>query len=139
VVHIEHGIGQFRGLVKMAMDNVMRSTCSGIRPGRPLYVPGAIRLTGSRVTWAQATRLPRCIAWQPMGASQRRARKAVAEIAGDLLELYAARRGGQGPRIQPDAAWQHELEASFPMSKPRQLSPSRRSSKTWNSRGPWIA
>ena len=45
---------------------------------------------------------------------KQRARRAVAEIADDLLELYAAREVVQGHAFSPDAAWQHELEASFP-------------------------
>ena len=45
---------------------------------------------------------------------KRRAKRAVAEIADDLLELYAAREVVQGHAFSPDAAWQHELEASFP-------------------------
>ena len=38
----------------------------------------------------------------------------MAEIADDLLELYAAREVVQGHAFSPDAAWQSELEASFP-------------------------
>ncbi|HEX9076614.1 MAG TPA: transcription-repair coupling factor, partial [Anaerolineae bacterium] len=43
-----------------------------------------------------------------------RTRKAVEDIADELLELYAAREVVTGHAFPPDNSWQHELEASFP-------------------------
>ncbi|HEY8173081.1 MAG TPA: transcription-repair coupling factor, partial [Dehalococcoidia bacterium] len=43
-----------------------------------------------------------------------RVRRAVQQLAGDLLQLYAAREVAQGHAFPPDSAWQAELEASFP-------------------------
>ena len=75
-----------------------------------------IRPTGWRATSVRGRRLPSLhrlgtTEWEQV---KQRARRAVAEIAGDLLELYAAREVVQGHAFSPDAAWQHELEASFP-------------------------
>ena len=51
-----------------------------------------------------------------------RVRRAVAELAKDLLELYASREVAEGHPFPPDTAWQTELEASFPyVETPDQL------------------
>jgi transcription-repair coupling factor (superfamily II helicase) len=43
-----------------------------------------------------------------------RVRKAVSDLAEELLELYAARAAAEGHAFPPDTPWQQELEASFP-------------------------
>jgi transcription-repair coupling factor (superfamily II helicase) len=116
VVHMEHGIGQFRGLVKMAFDGVEREYLQvDYAQSDRLYVPVH-----------QADRLARYVgmsegvpALHRLGTSdwetlKARTRKAVAEIADELLALYAARAVVQGHAFSPDAPWQAELEASFP-------------------------
>jgi transcription-repair coupling factor (superfamily II helicase) len=116
VVHIEHGIGQFQGLVKMTLDGVEREYLQvEYAQGDRLYVPVH-----------QADRLARYVGvgdvppvlhrlgtadWELVKA---RAKRAVDEIAQELLELYAAREVVQGHAFSPDAPWQAELEASFP-------------------------
>jgi transcription-repair coupling factor (superfamily II helicase) len=52
-----------------------------------------------------------------------RARKAVREIAAELIKLYAARQATQGYAFGPDSPWQRELEDAFPFAEtPDQLS-----------------
>ena len=48
--------------------------------------------------------------WQKTKA---KARKAVREIAGELVRLYAARQAAKGHAFSPDTPWQAELEQSF--------------------------
>jgi transcription-repair coupling factor (superfamily II helicase) len=116
VVHIEHGIGQFQGLVRMSLDGMEREYLQvDYAQGDRLYLPVH-----------QADRLARYVgvgdsgpALHRLGTSdweqvKARARRAVAEIADDLLELYAAREVVHGHAFSPDVAWQAELEASFP-------------------------
>ena len=115
VVHIEHGIGQFHGLIKMPVDGVEREYLQvEYAQGDQLYVPvhQADRLAA---TSARARR-PRAApaGHHRVGAGQAARPRAVAEIADELLELYAAREVVQGHAFSPDAPWQHELEASFP-------------------------
>ena len=51
-----------------------------------------------------------------------RARKAVREIAGELIKLYAARQATQGYAFGPDTPWQREMEDAFPFTEtPDQL------------------
>jgi transcription-repair coupling factor (superfamily II helicase) len=116
VVHIEHGIGRFKGLVKMALDGAEREYLQvEYDQGDQLYVPvhQADRLARYVGPGEGAPALHRLgtLEWEHVKA---RARKAVAEIADELLELYAAREVVQGHAFSPDAAWQHDLEASFP-------------------------
>jgi len=116
VVHIEHGIGRFKGLVKMAMDGGEREYLQvEYDQGDQLYVPvhQADRLARYVGPGEGPPALHRLgtLEWEQVKA---RAKKAVAEIADELLELYAAREVVRGHAFSPDVAWQHELEASFP-------------------------
>ena len=52
--------------------------------------------------------------WQK---SKARARKAVREIAAELIKLYAARQATKGHAYGPDTVWDQELEASFPYTE----------------------
>ena len=57
--------------------------------------------------------------WQKAKA---RARKAVREIAAELIQLYAARQHSRGHAFGPDTPWQRELEDAFPyVETPDQL------------------
>ncbi|RME40901.1 MAG: transcription-repair coupling factor, partial [Caldilineae bacterium] len=116
VVHIEHGIGVFQGLVKLALDGVEREYLEvHYSQGDKLYVP-----------IHQADRLSRYIGADDtppvlhrLGTSdwskiKKRARAAVADIAAELLRLYAERQIVPGRAFGPDTDWQRELEAAFP-------------------------
>src|SRR5690606_31505890 len=46
-----------------------------------------------------------------------RARKAVKEIAAELVQLYAARQAAPGHAFSPDTPWQRELEDAFPFTE----------------------
>ena len=76
--------------------------------------------------------------WEQVKA---RASKAVAEIADELLELYAAREVVAGPRLQPRHRLAARAGGQLPLRRDRRpaASPSRRSSTTWSSRGRWTA
>ena len=49
--------------------------------------------------------------------TKRKARKAVREIAGELVQLYAARQAAPGHAFAPDSPWQRELEDAFPFTE----------------------
>ena len=116
VVHIEHGIGRFKGLLKMSLDGTEREYLQvEYAQGDQLYVPvhqadRLARFVGPGEGSPSLHRLG-TLEWEQVKA---RAKKAVAEIAIDLLDLYASREVVQGHAFSPDAPWQHELEASFP-------------------------
>jgi transcription-repair coupling factor (superfamily II helicase) len=116
VVHVEHGIGLFQGLVKMGLNGGEREyLLVEYAAGDKLYVPvyQADRLSRYAGVSDHAPRINRLgtAEWEQVKA---KAKKAVAEIADDLLLLYATREVVGGHAFSPDTLWQAELEASFP-------------------------
>jgi len=116
VVHIEHGIGKFEGLTRMALGGIEREylLVSYAREDK-LYVPvhqadRLSRYVGSGDITPAVTRLGTAD-WQLV---KERAKRAVAEIADDLLKLYAERELIAGHTYSPDSPWQAEMEAAFP-------------------------
>jgi transcription-repair coupling factor (superfamily II helicase) len=116
VVHVEHGIGLFRGLVKMGIDGSEREyLLVEYAAGDKLYVPvyqadRLSRYVGVSDHLPQINRLGTA-EWEQVKA---RTQRAVEEIAGELLALYAAREVVEGHAFGTDTLWQAELEASFP-------------------------
>ncbi len=116
VVHVEHGIGLFTGLVKMGLNGGEREyLLVEYAANDKLYVPvyQADRLSRYVGVSDYEPRINRLgtAEWQQVKA---KAKKAVEEIAGDLLALYATREVVQGHAFSADTLWQAELEASFP-------------------------
>jgi transcription-repair coupling factor (superfamily II helicase) len=116
VVHLEHGIGTYDGLVTLKLDGVAREylQVSYARSDK-LYVPvhqadRLSRYVGAGEKTPMITRLGTAD-WQTV---KERAKRAVADIADDLLKLYAEREMVTGHVYSPDNPWQEEMEASFP-------------------------
>jgi transcription-repair coupling factor (superfamily II helicase) len=122
VVHIEHGIAKFAGLVRKQVGG------DGAGPdfereylelhyadGDRLFVPTeqvdrVSRYVGPGDHRPSLTRLGS----QEWPRAKARVRRAVQELARELLQLYAKREVASGHAFSPDTAWQTELEASFP-------------------------
>ena len=118
VVHMEHGIGVYEGLIRLELGGVEREYLQvNYARGDKLYVPvhQADRL--SRYVGAGDAGIPPAVTrlgtadWQTVKA---RAKKAVEDIAEDLLILYAEREVVPGYAYSPDSPWQEEMEAAFP-------------------------
>jgi transcription-repair coupling factor (superfamily II helicase) len=116
VVHLEHGIGQFEGLVKLEVGGILREYLQvSYARGDKLYVPvhqadRLSRYVGAGEKTPVVNRLGTAD-WQVV---KERARRAVADIADDLLKLYAEREMVSRHVYSPDGPWQEEMEASFP-------------------------
>jgi transcription-repair coupling factor (superfamily II helicase) len=116
VVHVDHGVGHFVGLVSRSVDESEREyLCVEYAENDQLFVPvyQADRLTryvGPENREPTPTRLG-SPEWKN---AKGRAQEAVQEVAQDLLELYARRQLIQGTSFGSDTPWQQELEASFP-------------------------
>ena len=116
VVHIEHGIGIFRGLTTLKLEEVEREYLLVQYEGEgKLYVPihQADRLSRYIGTDDRQPRLNR-LGGAEWTRSRMRAQQAAEEVAQELLELYAARETVVGYAFSPDVPWQAELEAAFP-------------------------
>ena len=116
VVHVDYGIGRFAGLVERTLDDLRREfLLIEYADGDQLFVPvhqadRVTRYVGAEGATPTASRL----GTQEWERTKTRAHEAVAEVARDLLELYARRMTVEGHAFPPDSTWQHELEASFP-------------------------
>jgi transcription-repair coupling factor (superfamily II helicase) len=124
VVHIEHGIARFAGLVTRTVDGVSREFLElQYAEGDRLFVPvdqadRVARYVGPGEHRPALTRLGS----GEWARTRDRVRRAVAVIAHDLLDLYASRQVLEGHAFSPDTPWQQELEASFPyVETPDQL------------------
>jgi transcription-repair coupling factor (superfamily II helicase) len=116
VVHMDHGIGYFKGLVERKIEGVLvEYLCVEYAEGDQLFVPvhQADRITRYIGARGQAPSIARLsgTAWKRIKS---KVQKAVENVAEDLLELYAKRHISEGYAFEPDTPWQKELEASFP-------------------------
>jgi len=116
VVHADHGIGVFVGLVSRSIDSIEREyLCVEYADEAQLFVPvhQADRLTRYIGPDNRTPTLSRLggAEWRNTRAE---VRQAVQEVAKDLLELYARRSMVEGHAFTMDTIWQQELEASFP-------------------------
>jgi len=116
IVHIEHGIARFAGLTKMLNDDIEREyLVLEYAAGDRLYVPTDQVDRVSRYVGAgdQPPTLSR-LGTQEWARTKERIKESVAQIARELLSLYAAREVIPGFAFSPDNLWQQELESSFP-------------------------
>jgi transcription-repair coupling factor (superfamily II helicase) len=124
VVHIEHGIAVYEGLVRRSVGGIERDYLNlRYAEGDRLYVPvdqidRVSRYIGAGDVEPQLTRL----GTQDWERAKRKARAAVQDLAEELITLYAQRQLAEGHAFSPDTEWQRELEASFPyVETPDQL------------------
>ena len=146
VVHQTHGIGRFVEMVQREVATGSRPTgpsrTAGIQqqptavreylvleyapskrgqPGDKLFVPTDQLDLLSRYVGGEAPALSK-MGGSDWAQAKGRARKAVREIAVELVKLYSARMAAKGHAFGPDTPWQHELEEAFPFAEtPDQL------------------
>lgn len=120
VVHEQHGVGRYVEMTQRVVGGATREYLvieyAASKRGQPadrLYVPTDQLDQVSRYVGGEAPSLHRLggADWQK---SKSRARRAVREIAGELIRLYAARMATAGHAFGPDTPWQSELEDAFP-------------------------
>jgi transcription-repair coupling factor (superfamily II helicase) len=114
VVHHQHGVARYGGMVKRAIGGVERDYLLLEYKGDDrLYVPSDQIDAVRHYTGGEAPTLNRLggDGWQRTKA---RVRAAVAEIAQELVVLYQRRRREPGYAFSPDTPWQRELEEAFP-------------------------
>ena len=132
VVHAQHGVGRFVELLRRKVGGG-RSAASREyvvieyapsrrgQPGDRLLVPTDALDQVSKYVGGDAPALNR-MGGADWARTKSRARRAVREIAGELVRLYAARAAATGHAFGPDTPWQSELEESFPYTEtPDQL------------------
>ncbi|MEE8407399.1 MAG: transcription-repair coupling factor [Acidimicrobiia bacterium] len=117
VVHFQHGIGRFEGLVTRTMVGIERDyLIIAYAGGDKLYVPVDQLAAVKRYTGGEAPRVSR-MGGKDWSEQKTRVRKAVAVIAAQVVDLHRQRALATGHAYEPDTPWQHELEASFPFEE----------------------
>lgn len=135
VVHQTHGIGKFVELVQREVSTGGRNPVKNSReylqleyapskrgyPGDKLYVPTDQLDLLTRYVGGEAPALSK-MGGSDWSAAKGKARRAVRDIAVELVKLYSARMASRGHAFGPDSPWQRELEEAFPfVETPDQL------------------
>ena len=116
VVHVDHGVGRFGGLVRMPQgDGYQEMIKITYQRGDAIYVSIHSLYKVSKYKSQDGGEAPRL---STLGTGQwerlkERTKKHIKDIARDLIKLYAARRRERGFAFSHDTYLQHELEASF--------------------------
>jgi transcription-repair coupling factor (superfamily II helicase) len=128
VVHEQHGVGRYVEMVQRTVAGATReylvieyAASKRGQPGDRLYVPTDQLEQVTKYVGGESPSMHRLggADWQK---AKSRARKAVRDIAGDLIRLYSARQAAPGHAFGPDTPWQRELEDAFPYTEtPDQL------------------
>ena len=129
VVHETHGVGRYVEMVQRTVAGATReylvldyAPSKRGQPGDRLYVPMDQLHLVTRYVGGEAPTLDK-LGGGDWAKRKSRARKAVREIAAELIKLYAARQASRGHAFSPDAPWQAELEDAFVyVETPDQLS-----------------
>ena len=120
VVHEQHGVGQYVELVARTVNGISReylvieyAASKRGQPGDRLFVPTDTLEQVTKYVGGETPTIHRIggADWQN---TKRKARKAVKQIAAELIQLYAARMSAPGFAFSQDTSWQRELEAAFP-------------------------
>ena len=118
VVHENYGIGRFVAMEQIRVDGAIKDYVKIAYQGSDtLFVPATqLDLVGKYIGGGGEDANVRLNkigsdAWQKTKA---KARKAAKDMAGELIQLYAARKRQLGYAFSPDAPWQKEFEDNFP-------------------------
>lgn len=119
VVHDQHGIGKFVEMTERVVGGARREYlvleyASSKRGGGSdrLYVPMDSLDQLSRYVGGEAPSLSK-LGGSDWANTKTKARKAVREIASELVALYAKRQSAPGHAFGPDTPWQNEMEDAF--------------------------
>ncbi|MEG2841574.1 MAG: transcription-repair coupling factor [Cellulosilyticaceae bacterium] len=116
VVHENHGIGIFRGVEQIVIDGIARDNLKiEYAEGSTLYVninqmDMVQKYVGSE---SKETKLSK-LGTSDWKKSKAKVKKAVQDIAKELIELYSKRQYDRGFAYEPDSVWQREFEEMFP-------------------------
>ncbi|MCT2583039.1 transcription-repair coupling factor [Actinophytocola gossypii] len=128
VVHEQHGIGRYVEMVQRTVSGATReylvleyASSKRGQPGDRLFVPTDQLDQVSRYVGGELPTLNK-LGGSDWKNTKSKAKKAVKQIAAELVQLYAARQSAPGHAFGADTPWQRELEDAFPFTEtPDQL------------------
>ena len=115
IVHIDHGVGKFAGLLRTEVGGRMQEMIKLVYQNNDIVFV-SIHALHKLSKYRGKEGVPPKINRIGSGAWQRvkeRTKSKLKDIARDLIRLYAARKEEKGFAFSPDSYLQHELEASF--------------------------
>ncbi|HJC69361.1 transcription-repair coupling factor [Brachybacterium sp. EE-P12] len=133
VVHAHHGVGRFVEMTSRTVGTGAKRTTREYlvieyapskkgQPGDRLYVPSDQLDQVTKYVGGEEPSVNR-MGGADWAKTKSKARKAIREIADELVRLYSARQSAPGHAFGPDTPWQRELEDSFEfVETPDQLS-----------------
>ena len=115
IVHVDHGVGKFAGLLRTNINGKMQEVIKLVYQNNDILfvsIHALHKLAKYRGKEGVPPKINRIGsgAWQKM---KERTKSKLKDIARDLIKLYAARRDEKGFAFSPDTYLQNELEASF--------------------------
>jgi transcription-repair coupling factor (superfamily II helicase) len=120
VVHLEHGVGIFRGIETIFVGQSTIEVAvieyeGGDRLNVPLYRIDQLERYRSATDVSQDAPPPRLhkLGGKRWGQQREKTRTAIHEMTVELLDLYARRKVATRPAHVPDTAWQRQLESAF--------------------------
>ncbi|MDQ4099105.1 MAG: transcription-repair coupling factor [Chloroflexota bacterium] len=115
VVHVDHGVARFEGLVRLETGGVEREyLLLEYERGDKLYVPVDQSDRVSRYSGGGIDPARNRLGSGDWIRVKRRVKRAVREMAFELIQLYARREASTGIGFPPDTHWDAELAESFP-------------------------
>jgi transcription-repair coupling factor (superfamily II helicase) len=128
VVHEQHGIGRYIEMISRTINGGQRDYLiveyAPSRKNQPpdrLFVPTDALDQLTRYVGGEAPALSK-LGGSDWAKTKGKARKAIKQIAAELIRLYSARMASKGHAFGPDTVWQRELEDAFPFQEtPDQL------------------
>jgi len=119
VVHIDHGIARYAGMTQREYGGATKEYLQLDFAGDDkIFLPADQIGRITRYSGGPAPTLSR-LGGTDWERTKGRVRRAVAELAEDLLVIYAARASAPGFSFSPDTTWQRELEEAFPYTETR--------------------
>jgi transcription-repair coupling factor (superfamily II helicase) len=121
-VHRIHGVGRYTGIVHRALAGAERDyLILEYAAGDKLYVPSDAVGMVAKYLGGDAPRLHR-MGGSDWARATAKVKRAVRDMAGELVRLYTVRMSVPGHAFGPDTPWQQELEDAFPYEEtPDQL------------------
>lgn len=120
VVHENHGLGIYRGIEKLRVDNITKDFIKiEYGDGGNLYVPVSGLDMLQKYASQEAEKTPKLnkLGSADWNKTKSKAKSAVKDIAKELVLLYAQRQQRQGFQFSPDTIWQKEFEDLFPFEE----------------------
>ena len=114
VVHHQHGVGQYEGMVKRAIGGVERDyLLISYKGGDKLYVPSDQIDALRQYVGGEAPTMHK-LGGSDFAKAKSRVKSEVRQIAQELVLLYQQRITAVGHAFAQDTPWQHEMEEAFP-------------------------